>query len=278
MIEIGKINFLEVLRQVDHGIYLDGEELGEILLPSKYVPQDTSPGDIIDVLIYLDSEDRFIATTQTPYAMADEFAYLKVVSVSPFGAFLDWGLQKDILAPFREQKERMQEGKSYVVYIYLDEQSNRIAASSKLDKFIVKGKSRSYKSGQQVELLICNESDMGYNAIVDNCCWGLLYHNELFQQLHEGQKINGFITKVREDGKIDLSLQKPGYKKVKSLSQQILDVLNEKNGFIAVSDKSDPQLIYQLFGMSKKNYKKSVGALYKKKLISIESKGIRLIK
>ena len=278
MIEIGKINLLEILRQVDHGMYLDGEELGEILLPSKYVPQDASPGDIIDVLLYLDSEDRIIATTQTPYAMADEFAYLKVVSVSPFGAFLDWGLQKDILAPFREQKERMQEGKFYVVYIYLDEQSNRIVASSKLDKFVVKEKGRRYKPGQQVELLICNESDMGYNAIVDNCCWGLLYRNELFQPLHEGQKTDGFITKVREDGKIDLSLQKPGYKKVKSLSQQILDVLNEKNGFIAVTDKSDPQLIYQLFAMSKKNYKKSVGALYKKKLISIENNGIRLIK
>ena len=278
MIEIGRINLLEVLREVEHGMYLDGEELGEILLPAKYIPQGTGAGDIIEVFLYNDSEDRIIATTQTPYAMVGEFAYLKVVSLSPYGAFLDWGLSKDILVPFREQKERMQEGRSYVVYLYLDEQSGRIAASSKLDKFISRQKNRHYEAGQEVSLLIYNESDMGYNAIVDNCCWGLLYHNELFQELHEGQEIKGFIAKVRDDGKIDLTLQKAGYKKVDSLALHILDVLKENNGFMAVSDKSDPQIIYQVFGMSKKNYKKSVGALYKKKLVSIDNDGIRLLK
>jgi predicted RNA-binding protein (virulence factor B family) len=277
MVEIGKINFLAVIREVDHGIYLDGEELGEILLPTKYIPENSSPGDIIDVFLYLDSDDRIIATTEEPYAMVGEFAYLKVISASSFGAFLDWGLPKDVLVPFREQKERMQEGKSYIVYLYLDEQTNRIAASSKINKFVKKIDGWNYENGEQVDLLIVNKTDMGYNAIVDDCCWGLLYNNELFQEIHEGQEISGYISKVREDGKIDLTLHKTGYKKLDSLSQKILDVLTEKGGFIAVTDKSDPEVIYKLFSMSKKNYKKSVGALYKKKLITIESDGLHLI-
>ena len=276
MVEIGKVNFLQVIRKVDHGLYLDGEELGEILLPKKYIPENCNPGDIVDVFLYRDSEDRMIATTLTPFAEVGEFAYLEVVSVSSFGAFLDWGLEKDVLAPFREQKVKMREGKFYVVYIYLDEQSNRIVASAKLDKYIEKEIDEDYKVGEEVDLLICNETDMGYNAIINNTHWGLLYHNELFQELQEGQEVNGFITKIRDDGKIDLSLQEPGYKKVDDLSEQILLHLKEENGFIPVTDKSDPQFIYGLFKMSKKNYKKSVGALYKQGLITIEKDGIKL--
>ncbi len=278
MIEIGKVNFLEVLRQVDHGMYLDGEELGEILLPTKYIPRDAQTGDILNVFIYHDSDGRIIATTIEPLAQVGDFAYLKVVSLSSFGAFLDWGLPKDLLVPFREQKERMREGQSYVVHVYLDRQSRRIVASSKLNKFTSKDTKGRFKAGMQVELLICNRSDMGFNAIIENCCWGLLYHNEIFRGLQEGQKLTGYISSIRDDGKIDLTLQKPGYKKVSSLSEHIVDILKENNGFMAVTDKSDPQLIYNLFGMSKKNYKKSVGALYKKNRISIENDGIRLIK
>jgi predicted RNA-binding protein (virulence factor B family) len=276
MVEIGKINFLSIIREADHGLYLDGEELGEILLPKRYAPENSAPGDIIDVFLYLDSQDRIIATTEEPYAMVGEFAYLKVVSVSSFGAFLDWGLPKDVLVPFREQKERMQEGKSYIVYIYLDQQTNRIAASSKITKYIKKIDGWNYESGEQVDLLICNKTDMGYNAIVDDCCMGLLYQNELFQEIHEGDQLSGYISKVRDDGKLDLSLQKSGYKKIDSLSQKILDVLTENDGFIAVTDKSAPEQIYELFAMSKKNYKKAVGALYKQQLITIEPNGIRL--
>ena len=275
MVEIGKLNRLKILKEVDFGVYLDGDWLGEILLPKKYVPQNCKPDDMIEVFVYFDSEDRPIATTEKPIAMVGEFAFLKVVSVSSFGAFLDWDLPKDLLVPFREQKNKMKEGYSYLVYIYVDDETDRIVASSKLDKFFSKIPA-SLKPDEMVNLIIQEKTDLGYNAIINNSYQGLLYDSEIFQNLKPGLKIKGYIKKIRDDGKIDLTLNKPGFGKVDELSQIILDKLKENDGLISIGDKSDPQLIYKLFGVSKKTYKKAIGTLFKKRLITIDESGIRL--
>ena len=275
MLEIGRLNNLRVVKEVDFGVYLDGGEFGEILLPKKYVPKNCRPGSIIEVFIYLDSEDRIIATTQKPYAMVGEFAELKVVSVSAAGAFLDWGLQKDLLVPFREQKQKMIKGKSYVVYVYFDEKSERIAASAKLHKYLDSAPV-DFRPGEEVDLLIYDETEMGYNAIINKTHMGLIHKNDVFQTLETGQKIKGYIKNIREDGKIDLLLQKPGYGKVDDLSRKILELIKQHDGFVPVTDKSPPEIIYKTFGVSKKTYKKAIGALFKKRLITIEDDGIKL--
>ncbi|MEI7594602.1 MAG: S1-like domain-containing RNA-binding protein [Bacteroidota bacterium] len=276
MAEIGKYNKLKVLRIVDHGAYLNGEELGDILIPKRYISANLQVDNEIDVFIYLDSEDRLIATTETPLAIIGDFALLKVVSVNSVGAFVDWGLMKDLLVPFREQKQTMEEGKYYFVYIYLDDESKRIVASAKLDKFL-DNLPPEYEEGAEVDALICNQTDLGYNAIINNLHWGMLYKNEVFQDLRRGEHIKAYIKKVREDEKIDLSFYKIGYEKVDEISQAILDKLNQKKGFIPVSDKSPSEIISKIFGISKKTYKKAVGSLYKQKLISIDEDGIRLL-
>jgi predicted RNA-binding protein (virulence factor B family) len=277
MVEIGKFNTLRILKKVDFGVYLDGEDLGEILLPIRYVPEKYTIDDLIQVFIYFDSEDLIIATTEKPYALVGEFAFLKVVSESSIGAFLDWGLPKDLLVPFREQKQKMKEGQSYIVFIYLDSKSNRIAASSKLDKFLDK-QGVEYQEGQAVDLLIGNQTDIGYQAIINNAHQGILYKNEVFQPLKRGQEIKGFIKKIREDKKIDLCLHKPGYEKVDDLSEKILQKIEKEGGYISLTDRSSPQIIYEWFGVSKKTFKKAIGALYKKRIISMEADGIQLIK
>ena len=276
MVEIGKLNKLRVVKRVDFGIYLDGEDFGEILLPRRYVPENCEIDDIIEVFVYFDSEDRIIATTEKPYATVGQFALLKVISVNSVGAFIDWGLPKDLLVPFREQKQKMEEGKSYVVFIYLDK-SKRIVASSKLDKFL-DTMPINFQEGQEVELLVCCQTDLGYKAIINGCHGGILYKNEVFQILEKGQQIKGFIKKVRDDKKIDLCLHKPGYEKVGDLSERIIDTLKKRDGFISVGDKSSPKIIYDMFGVSKKTYKKAIGVLYKKRLITFEDNGIKLQK
>ncbi len=275
MAEIGKLNSLRVVKEVDFGLYLDGGEHGEILLPKRYVPENAKPEDILDVFIYLDSEDRIIATTETPYIMVGEFACLKAVAVTPMGAFLDWGLMKDLFVPFREQKLKMEEGKWYIVTVYLDSDSKRLVASAKIEKFL-DNLPPDYEAGQEVDLLIVGETDLGFNAIINNKHLGVIYNNEIFQPLRKGDRIKGFIKKIREDEKIDLLLQKAGYGKVDDISMKIVAVLKKHNGFLPVTDKSDPDTIYELFGVSKKTYKKAVGALFKFKIIEIEDKGIRL--
>lgn len=275
MAEIGKINSLRVVKEVDFGLYLDGGEHGEILLPKRYVPENTKPEDIIDVFIYLDSDDRIIATTETPYIKIGEFANLKVVAVRPIGAFLDWGLMKDLFVPFREQKMKMEEGKSYVVTVYLDHETKRLVASAKIEKFL-DNLPPAYQPGEEVDLLIASETDLGYNAIINNSHLGVLYKNEVFKPLYRGDRMKGYIKKVREDEKIDLILQKPGYGKVDDISMQIIEVLKKNNGYMPVTDKTDPETIYELFGVSKKTYKKAIGSLFKFRLIDIEDKGIRL--
>ena len=276
MAQIGKYNSLRVIKEVDFGVYLDGEKDGEILMPIRYVPKDCKVGDNVDVFLYLDSEDRPVATTEQPFAQVGEFAMLRVISVNKIGTFLDWGIMKDLLVPFREQKVTMVENRSYLVYIYVDEESQRIVASAKLGKFLDKT-APEYAVGEEVELIIESETDLGYKAIINNQHWGILYENEVFEQLAKGLKIKGYIKKIRTDNKIDLSLHPLGYEKVDPLTQMILDELNKAGGFIAVSDKSDAEEVYRIFGISKKSFKQAIGALYKKRIISIKPEGIRLI-
>jgi predicted RNA-binding protein (virulence factor B family) len=276
MIDIGKFNNLTIVKELDFGIYLDGGDQGEILMPRRYVPENCKPGETINAFIYFDSEDRIIATTEEPYATVGEFAMLKVISVNAVGAFLDWGLSKDLLVPFREQKVSMEEGKSYIVYIYVDYESKRIAASAKLDKHLDL-LPPDYSVGQEVDILITNITDIGYKAIINNLHWGILYKNEVFKTLNKGQKTKAYIKKVREDEKIDLSLLKTGYDKVIDIKDLILNKLKNQGGFIAITDKSPAEEIYTLFGVSKKTYKQAIGALYKLRKIELEQNGIKLI-
>jgi len=275
MAEIGKYNRLKVVKEVDFGLYLDGGAFGEILLPDRYAPDRCEVGDQLAVFIYFDSEDRLIATTEKPYAMLEGFACLKVVAVNDHGAFLDWGLPKDLRVPFSQQNTRMKVGTSYVVHLYLDE-SGRIAASAKLDRFLNKTPVH-YQVEEVVDLLIFGPTDLGYKAIVNDKHWGMLYFDDLFQPLQRGQRIQGFVKKVRSDQKIDLSLQKLGYGKVQDVTATILDAIKAEKGFMALTDKSPPDAIAKRFGISKKTFKKAVGALYKKKVIQIEAEGIRFI-
>lgn len=276
MVEIGKINTLEIVRETDNGLYLDGQELGEILMPQKFITEEVRSAGWADVFVYSDSEDRLVATTEEPKAMVGDFAYLKVAAISRFGAFLDWGLPKDLLVPFREQKADMVEGRSYMVYVFVDMLTKRVAASAKLDKYL-DNTPPDYEPGEEVQLLITEETELGYKAIVNNEHWGILYKNQVYQTLQPGQKVTGFINKIREDEKIDLLLEKPGYEKVDAISQKILDELKANNGFLAVSDKTSPDMINSLFNISKKNFKKAIGSLYKKRLINFDSDGIRLV-
>jgi uncharacterized protein len=275
MVLIGNFNTLTIVKKVPFGYYLDGHELGEILLPLRYAHGSMAINSVIEVFIYKDSEDRLIATTEQPYALVGQFAFLKCVSVSSDGAFLDWGLPKDLLVPFREQKMTMKEGKSYIVAVFLDQLSKRIAASSKIDKFLNK-QEINLTEGQQVDILVCNETEIGYNAIISNAFWGLLYKNEIFQPITKGMRCHAFVKKIREDNKIDISLTKAGINVTDELAPKILAELQNNNGFLPLTDKSSTELIYNTFHESKKNFKKAIGSLYKQRLITIEPDGIRL--
>ena len=276
MVEIGKINNLQVVKSLEHGIYLDGEELGEILMPSRYVPENCEVGNTLDVFIYLDSADLLIATTETPYVMVDECAYLKVVDVNPAGAFLDWGLPKDLLVPYGEQISPLKIGQSYTVLAYLDEDTNRIAATQKLDSHLSE-EAQYFKPEQAVDLLIFGKTELGYKAVINNTHIGLIYKNEVFQTLSHGEKLKGFIKNIREDRKIDLCLQLSGKDARDDLNTRILNHLRKNDGESTLTDKSSPDDIYQCFAVSKKNYKKAIGMLYKKRLIRIEEDKITLL-
>lgn len=276
MVKIGKISTLEVVKFTEQGAYLDGGPYGEILLPKRYVPESLSEGDDVEVFIYYDSEDRIVATTEKPFVKVGEFAPLEVVETTKFGAFLDWGLPKNLLVPFREQKLKMEAGKKYVVYVYVDEKSGRIVGTAKIDKFLEKG-SGELAEGDKVELLIANKTDLGVNAIIEGKYQGILYDNELFKPVRTGDVISGYIKKIREDEKIDLTLEKIGYDKVDPAQEQILEKLNKNNGFLPFNDKSEPEVIKKELAMSKKTFKKAVGALYKSRKISIEENGIKLV-
>ena len=269
MIDIGRFHNLPVIKTVDFGAYLDAGEDIEILLPRKDIPETCEVGDKIEVFVYHDSDERLIATTQKPLAVVSQIAFLMVKSVTKVGAFLDWGLPRDLFVPFREQQQKMVAGQTYAVYVYIDEKSNRIAASSRIDGFL-KDQSPEFEEAQEVELIIVDSTPLGYKAIIDNRWIGILYHSEIFQELEMGLKIRGFIKKIREDNKIDLSLHGPGYRKVDNIASEILEQLKNFQDNIDISDKSSPELIYQLFGVSKKVFKRAIGLLYKQHLVTIE--------
>ncbi len=277
MIEIGNYNTLRVVKEVDFGIYLDGGEAGEILMPLKYVPKNVKPEDEIEVFIYSDTEDRLIATTETPIAKVNEFAHLKVNAVNKYGAFLEWGIIKELLVPFREQKVDMEKDFSYIVYIYLDKDTDRLVASAKVNKFLSK-EIPPYEVNDEVNILIQRKTEIGYMAIIENKFGGLLYKNEVFKDIEIGERLKAFVKKVRTDGKIDLALQKSGYAEIDSVSQKIIKIIEDNDGFIGVTDKSSPDLIKAIFNVSKKSFKKAIGSLYKQRLITIDKDGISINK
>jgi len=272
----GVFNLLSAKRRTLNGYYLIDDENVEVLLPNKYIPTGMKSGDEISVFIFKDSEDRLTATTIEPYILLNEFAVLDVVDVNPVGAFLDWGLEKDLLVPYSEQASKMVVGKSYPVYLYLDDKTQRLVATSKTNKILEK-EEITVKVGEEVDLLICNSTDIGINVIINNIHEGLLYDNELFQAVTPGERVTGFIKNIRPDNKIDVSLQKQGYSNVEPNAKKILIGLKDNNGFLNLTDKSDPIIILAKLEMSKKTFKKAIGSLYKQKLIRIEKDGIYLV-
>ena len=277
MAEIGKNNILTIARCEEYGLYLKDDDGNEILLPNRYVTDDMEIGDEVNVFVYTDSEDRPVATTEQPYAKVGDFALLRVKSVNNIGAFLDWGLMKDLLVPFREQKVRMMSGRSYIVYVYLDDESQRVVASAKLDKFL-DNKIPEYKYRQKVDILVTQRTDLGYKVIVDNLFWGMIYHNEIFQEINIGDRLEAFIKNVRQDGKIDIKLGDREVKRVKSLADTIMEYIAENGGTIHITDKSSPDTIREAFNCSKKDYKKTLGFLYKAQKILITPDEITLPK
>ena len=273
---LGRYNKLRIIKRADIGAFLDGDQFGDILLPRKYAPESMRIGDEVEVFLYNDSEDRVIATTLEPKAQVGECAYLKVVSTGRFGAFLDWGLPKDLLVPHSEQQKPMQKGYSYTVYLFVDEETQRIAASTKLEQHLsidVSG----FKPQQEVDLMIYGKSDLGFKAVINGTHLGQLFSGETFQRLHFGEQLKGFIRQVRVDGKIDLMLQLPSELTRDNLSDTIIEHLRQNDGISTLTDKSPPDDIYQTFGVSKASYKKALGQLYKQRRIAIEKHQITLL-
>ncbi len=276
MIEQGKLSTLKIIKRSTFGLYLGDESGEEVLLPNKYCTDEMKPEGEVEVFIYRDSEDRKVATTITPKIALYEFAQLKVKSASAVGAFMDWGLEKDLMVPFREQKQNLEEGRWYIVYMDLDQKTDRLYASNRIERFL-QNDSISLKEEDEVTLLIWQKTDIGYNVIINNIHKGLIFDNEIFTSLRIGDRVPGFVKKIRDDGKIDVAIQAAGYIKTNDAnSELIVKILTENGGFLAVSDKSTPEEIYSCFGISKKAYKKSIGALYKQKIITLETDGIRL--
>ena len=275
MLSIGKINKLTIVKQQGASVYLDSGTSGKVLLTDKQLPAECEVGDTLDVFVYVDGDGHLAATTQVHLAQVDEITWLKVVSLNYVGAFLDWGLRKDLLLPFSEQHHEMEVGRSYLVKVFLDDK-NRIVATTKIDRFISE-ENTDFKVGQKVSLMITDQTELGFKAIIENTHWGLLYQNELFQTLKRGQRLDGYIKKIRDDYKIDLSLHKPIYNEFDSLNETILSKLKDNNGVLALSDKSPPELIYATFGVSKKAFKQAIGTLYKNKLISLDKSELRLL-
>lgn len=275
MIKIGEYNTLRVDRILEQGAYLEDEESNSVLLPTRYIPEKTEVGSELSVFIYNDSEDRPIATTEKPLINLNDFAMLKAVSNTKFGTFVDWGLTKDLLIPFREQNKEMSEGYYYLIYLYLDEETNRLVGSNKISKYLEKDKIE-VKEGDEVDLIIWNKTDLGRRVIINKKYLGLVYDSDVYQDLKMGDRTKGYIKTVRPDKKIDVSLQKEGYGNIEPNANKILEKLRSNDGFLALNDKSDPALIASMLGMSKKTFKKSIGSLYKSRTIVINDDGIRL--
>ena len=276
MVNLGEYNELEVVKQLDFGVYLRAGDV-EILMPTKWVPAGTQIGDKLSVFVFRDSDDRLIATTVTPFATANTFAFLEVKQSNNFGAFLDWGMDKDLLVPFREQPMKLEQGKSYVVYVYVDKTTNRLAASVKLNRFIQKD-DVTVMDGDMVDLLVYSETPLGYNAIINNTYSGLIYKNEIFEAIRIGDKLKGFVKHVREDNKIDLSLQKKGFELVDEVKWRIEKILKENGGTLPLNDESSPEEIKATLQISKKAFKKAICALYRDRIITFTGQGIQLVK
>lgn len=270
---IGYQNKLTVIRFTPPGAYLGDADGSEILLPTKYIPHKLNVDDIIDVFVYKDSEDRLIATTLKPFVHVNEFAFLKVKDVNKFGAFLDWGIEKDLLVPFREQIGKMQMGNSYLVYLYLDPKTERLAATQKIQSHFETSDIQ-LEIGEEVDLLVADETELGVNVIINNRYRGLVYANEIFTDLLIGDRTKGYVKNIRPDNKIDISLQKAGLENLETGAEKILDILKSNDGFLPLTDKSAPEDIQFHLQMSKKNFKRSIGILYKKRLVKLTEKGI----
>ncbi|WP_347158011.1 CvfB family protein [Pontibacter chitinilyticus] len=278
MVDLGNYNELEIAREVDFGVYLTSED-GDILLPGKYVPEGAKVGDFVRVFVYRDSEDRVIATNLTPYATVREFACLTCTDTAPFGAFLDWGLEKDLLVPLHNQKNKMQEGRKYCVYIYLDETSDRVVATSKLGKYLQNEQDIDLAENDEVQLLVAGFTEIGIKVIINNKYMGILYKNEVFQDLQMGDKPTGYIKAIRPDNKIDVTLRKPGTTILAESSEagdKILHLLQQGSGWLPLSDNSSPEDIYKLLQMSKKTFKRAIGGLYREGKIELNDDSIRL--
>ena len=278
MIEIGKYNTLTILRDTKVGLFLgNGNEAEDILLPNKYVPEHFEIGDEMTVFVYLDHEERPVATTLEPYILLNEFALLRVNYVNQIGAFLDWGMEKDILAPFREQARPMEKGKRYLVYLYMDEKTNRLVATSKINQFL-KNDNLTVERGEEVDLIVSHITELGINVIINEKHKGLLYKDEVYDEtIRTGDRLRGYIKTIRPDNKIDVSLEKLGYERIEPNAQKILDELRASRGFIRLNDNSHPEDIKTVLQMSKKTFKKAIGSLYKDKLIEIKDDGIYLV-
>ncbi|RYU49639.1 GntR family transcriptional regulator [Aliivibrio finisterrensis] len=278
MIKIGQINKLEVTKIVDFGVFLDGDDYGSILLPSRFVPEGTEVGEALDVFIYLDSENEVVASTETPKAQVGQFGLMNVIGTNSIGAFVDWGIaKKDLLVPFSEQRGRLNEGQSILVYVYIDKASSRIVGTTRFNKWLDKTPAN-YEKGQQVDIIIAERTDLGYKAVVNGEHWGLIFHSDVFGKLFIGKQLKAFISDMREDGKISLSLQRPGVARMDDLSEKVLATLEKKDGFLPLSDKSSPEDIFAEFRTSKGTFKKTIGGLYKAGKITITKEGINLVK
>ncbi len=266
--KLGNYNTLKINRKVDFGVYLDAGDGVEILLPGKYLPDNVRVGDEVDVFVYKDSEDRLIATTEHPFAVVGEMAYLTVSQVNEIGAFLDWGLQKELLVPYSEQRQKMRKGKSYLVYIYLDDATQRIVGTAKVEKY-VGNLLPEYHRGDKVDCIFYKQTEIGYRVIVDNAHYGMLYYDEVHGEIDEENHFAAFVKGVREDGKIDLTLSDKVENRVSALAERIMKFISINGGVMTITDKTNPDIIASTFSCSKKDFKKAIGALYKQKKIII---------
>ncbi|WP_194435036.1 CvfB family protein [Vibrio fluminensis] len=276
MINVGQVNHLEVVKQADFGVFLDAGDFGTTLLPQRHVPEGVEVGQFIDAFLYFDSDNQLVATTETPIAQVGEWGLMKIEGISSTGAFANWGIkEKDLLVPFSEQRGRLAAGQTILVYVYTDRASGRIVGTTKFNKLLDKTPAN-YTRNQQVDLLIAERSDLGYKAIVNGEHWGVIFNSDVFGKLFIGKKMKGYIKGIREDGKIDLSLQKVGVAKMDDLSCKVIELLEKKGGFLPLNDKSSPEEIFAAFRTSKGTFKKTIGGLYKQGKITIEKDGIRL--
>lgn len=276
MLFLGKYNDLTIERVTSVGLYLSEPEGAEVLLPNKYLTDDMKIGDVLRVFVYKDSEDRPVATTQTPALSRNEFGYLQVKDVNSYGAFLDWGLEKDLFVPFSEQTTKMEKGASYIVFLYLDRRTDRLVATAKWRQNL-DNERLLVQEGDEVELLVAERTDLGYNVIINHYHVGLIYYNEVFKRIAIGDRLTGFIRQIREDNKLDVSLERAGYEKIGQHADAIYALLKESEGFLPLTDKSSPDEIERRLEMSKKNFKKAIGGLYKQGVITLEEEGIRLV-